>query len=422
MRRGTLLLAAAAGLLVASFAAGEDWPSWRGPTGQGLSSEKGLPLKWGGKDAHNVRWKVPLPGQQPGARPDQNQSSPIVRDGRVFVTMSYWPKGVDRKEFPEHHVACYRARDGRLLWDTQVAHGPWSRASDLRGGYTAPTPAADSERVYVVFGSSVLAALDFKGTLLWRKEIVPYKFDVAVSSSPVLYQDTVLLQCDQVKGFSRLLAFERKSGEQKWMHKRPQDGFSHSTPVLVRIKGKPELLMAAAGAVQGVDPADGTVRWWCSARGDTVSPVYGAGLVYLDSGRGGPGVAVDPNGSGDVTSTHRKWRINHIPEGFSSPVIVDKYLYRLCNPASLRCYRLADGKEIYNLRLPGVSTASSPIVTADDRIYLASAGKSYVLKAGPDHEMLAANDLGDASQASAAVAAGCIFLKGRTHLYCIGSR
>ena len=125
------------------------------------------------------------------AAQDQNQSSPIVSRGRVFITASYWPAGVDRKQFPEHHVVCFRVRDGKQLWDTQIEHGPWSRR-DLRGGYTAPTPASDGERLYVLFGSSVLAALDFDGKPLWRKEITPYKFDVAIGTSPVLYRIRVL--------------------------------------------------------------------------------------------------------------------------------------------------------------------------------------------------------------------------------------
>src|SRR5262249_14433665 len=139
-------------------------------------------------------------------------------------------------------------------------------------------------------------------------------------------------------------------------------------------------------------------------------------------GRGGAAVAVDPTGSGDVTRTHRKWQLKNVPEGFSSPAIVGEYLYRLCNPETLRCWKLANGEEVFKERLPGVSTASSPFTTAEGRLYFASAGKSYVVKAGPKLEVLAVNDLGDGSQASPAVADGCIFLKGRKHLYCIGNK
>ncbi len=409
-------------LLVADRIGAEDWPGWRGPTGQGVSTAKNLPLQWDGKDRLNIRWQVLLPGQRDKAKQDQNQSSPIVSRGRVFLTASYWPAGVETKEFPEHHVVCYRVRDGEQLWDTRIEHGPWSRASDLRGGYTAPTPASDGERVYVFFGSSVLAALDFEGKLLWRKEITPYKFDVAIAASPVLYKDTVLLQCDEVEKSSRLLALDRKTGDVKWEKKRPTVGFCHSTPVLVEIKDRPQLLMAASNALQGVDPANGEVLWSCQAHGDTVSPVYGDGLIYLDSGRGGEAVAVAPTGSGDVSKTLRKWRLKAVPEGFSSPVIVGDRLYRLCNPGTLRCWTMSSGEEVFTERLNSVSTASSPFTTPEGRVYLASAGKSYVLKVGPKPEVLAVNDLGDASQSSPAVADGCIFLKGRRNLYCIGNK
>jgi outer membrane protein assembly factor BamB len=412
-----------AGLLLAvGLGRAEDWPGWRGPTGQGVSKAKDLPIHWGGDKGRNIRWQVALPGVRERAKQDQNQSSPIVSRGHVFITASYWLPGVEQDQFPEHQVVCYRASDGEQLWHTPIKHGPWSRASDLRGGYTAPTPASDGERLYVLFGSSVLAALDFEGRLLWRKEITPYKFDVAIGTSPVLYRDNVLLQCDQVDKSSRLLAFDRKTGELQWEKKRPQVDFSHSTPVLVEVKGRTQLLVAASNALQGVDPRNGEVLWWCAAHGDTVSPVLGDGLVYLDSGRGGPSVAVDPTGRGDVTGTHRKWHLRNVPEGFSSPVIVGGYLYRLCNPETLRCWKLADGEEVFKERLPGVSTASSPFTTPEGRIYFASAGKSYVVKAGAKLEILAVNDLGDGSQASPAVADGCIFLKGRKQLYCIGNR
>jgi outer membrane protein assembly factor BamB len=400
----------------------DDWPGWRGATGMGHTREKGLPLEWGGKGQKTILWKQPLNPGQDKARLDNNQSSPIVCKGRVFVTVSYWPAGVSTKDYPEHHVICFRSKDGKRLWDIRVKPGPWL-LQDLRGGYTAPTPASDGERVYVVFGSSVIAAIDFKGQLAWRKEIVPFKtFDVAIGTSPVIFEGTVLFVCDQVAGSSRLLAYDPKTGKLRWEQKRPTVGFAHSTPVLVRIKEKPQLLVAASNAVQGVDPANGKVLWWCQAAGDTASPVYGGGVVYCDSGRGGPGVTVEPIGSGDITRTRKKWQVSRVPDGFSSPVIVGPHLYRLHNPGVLKCWRLADGKEIYSRRLEGVQTAASPFVTPEGNIYCASAGRSYVIKAGPKPEILATNDLDDGSQASPAVAEGKIYLKGRHFIYCIGKK
>ena len=209
-------LAGLAFLLATTTALAADWPSWRGATGQGICDERDLPLTWGGKDETGVLWKIYLPGVEEKATPDKNQSSPIVVQGRVFVTTSYWPKSVKPAEaIPEHHVTCYSASDGKQLWDVTIPPGPWKN-SDLRGGYTAPTPAADGERVYVVFGSSVIAALDFEGKSIWRKEIKPFDYDVAVGSSPIVYEDTIIYQCDQVNKSARLLAFDRKTGDVKW--------------------------------------------------------------------------------------------------------------------------------------------------------------------------------------------------------------
>src|SRR5262249_26121369 len=158
-------------------------------------------------------------------------------------------------------------------------------------------------------------------------------------------------------------AFDRKTGEKKWEQKRPTANFSHSTPTLVKVKGKPMLLVAASGALQGVDPTDGKLLWWCDGSGDTVSPVYGAGVAYCDSGRGGGsvGVAVDPTGEGNVTKTHRKWKADKVAEGFSSPVVVGEYMYRLHNPGVLRCTKLATGEEVSTTRLAGVATRCSPV-------------------------------------------------------------
>jgi outer membrane protein assembly factor BamB len=412
-------------VLVQAAVAGDNWPAWRGPGGMGHADEKNLPVQWGGKDQINVLWKVPL-FDSDQVRRDQNQSSPVVWGERIFVTVSYWPAGVSQKEFPEHHVSCFQRSDGKKLWDCKVPPGPWL-LSDLRGGYTAPTPACDGRRVYVLFGSAVLAALDMDGNVLWRKEITPHFFDVAIGTSPVLFKDTVLVLCDQLSQHkaSRLLAFDATTGALKWQRLRPGVDWAHSTPVVTRVNDRQQLLVGSAHGLQGLDPADGTILWHVDTperTGDTVSPVHAAGLVYCDSGRGGPAIVVDPTGHGDVTKTHLRWRIPQISAGFSSPVPAGDQLYRLHNPSLISCYKLATGDLVFKARLEGVETAASPIATADGRIYCASSGKSYVLKAGPTLQVLATNDLGDPSQASPAIAAGRIYFKGGRYLFCVGRR
>jgi outer membrane protein assembly factor BamB len=403
--------------------AGEHWPGWRGPTGMGQSDEKNLPLTWDGRTGENVRWKAPLfPSDK--VRRDQNQSSPIVWGERVFVTASYWPEGVSEKEYPEHHVLCFAAPTGQRLWDAKVEPGPW-KLTDLRGGYTAPTPACDGQRVYVVFGSAVVAALDLEGRPVWRQAIEPHSFDVALAASPVVFRDTVLLVCDQVnKKASRLLAFDGATGKVRWQRDRPSADWAHSTPVLADITGKTELLVASANGPEGLDPTNGESIWHYRTGqriGDTVSPVVSGNLLYVDSGRGGPGVAVDPTGQGDVTASHLRWKVPNVPQGFSSPVVVDDHLYRLQGTGVLSCRKWATGDEVANPRLEGADGAVSPVATADGRIYCASAGKSYVLRAGPELEILARNDLGDPGRASPAIGAGRIYLKGSRFLFCIAA-
>lgn len=408
-------------LLPSPISASEHWPGWRGPSGMGSCDDKDLPLKWDAKSGENVLWKAPLlpPGK---VRADQNQSSPVIWGGRVFVTLSYWPEGASEKDYPEHHVLCFDGA-GMKVWDTVVPPGPW-KLTDLRGGYTAPTPACDAERVYVLFGSAVVAALDHKGKILWREEITPHFFDVAIGTSPVLHRDTLFVVCDQLREekSSSLRAYDAKNGKLRWEQKRSGVDWAHSTPILADIKGKTQLLLATANGPQGLDPATGDVLWsftMPSRVGDTVSPTYRDGLLYMDSGRGGPGIAVDATGAGAVSKTHQKWSIKNVPEGFSSPLLVGDYLYRLHSPSVLTCLKWDSGEVVFKERLEGVNPAASPVASADGRLYLASSGKSYVLKAGPKLDVLAVNDLDDASQASPAVAAGKIYLKGRRYLYCI---
>lgn len=425
MRKCSALLALIVSLLtLLPFAGAGDWPAWRGPTGQGYADEKDLPLTWGGKDGEHVLWKVTLPGVEAKGKLDFNQASPIVAKGRVIVSMVYWPADKTTKDMPEHCVACYQAPDGKKLWETSVPPGPWL-LTDLRGGYSAPTPATDGERICVLFGSSVLAALDFDGKIVWRKEVAPHAWDVAIGTSPVIYRDLVYVLADGIKpALSRLIAYDKKTGEVKWEQKRPTANFSHSTPVVHTVNGKTQLVVAASNAIQGLDPADGKVIWTCANPGDVTTPVLGAGLVYCDSARGGPGVAVDPAGAGDVAKTHVKWQTAKIPEGFySSPVVLGDYLYRPHAPGLLRCVKASTGEQVYDERLPaGIANHASPIATADGRLYLASGGKSVVVQAGPGFKVLAINDLGDPCQASPAAANGRLFLKGAKQLYCIGKK
>jgi outer membrane protein assembly factor BamB len=402
-------------LLTTQVALAADWPGWRGPAGTGHTAEKDLPLNWGGKGNDNILWRV--------KHGERSYCSPIVWGDRVFLTTGVKISDADIKNklVPEHYVVCYQAADGKELWRTRIDPGKWF---DGNGIYTAPTPITDGTLVYCWFGSAVMVALDFDGKIVWRREVAgSFSVYPSLSSSLVLYEDTVLLLVDQSKD-SFLLALDRKTGAVKWEQKRPKMQSTNSSPLLMRVQDKTQLVVASGRALQGLDPADGKVLWSCGKDGGYwTSLTCGSGLVYTDSG-GGRGLAVDPSGSGEIDKTHVRWQQSKVPEGLCCPLIVGDCVYRVHKPGMIKCWQLSTGELLFDERLEGVSCLASPIATADGRIYLASASKTYVLKAGPKLEVLATNVIANGGDdgPSAAVANGRLFLKSSSQLICVGSK
>lgn len=426
---GTLFLVGAVGLpLVGSSGRAGDWPCWRGPTGLGFTDEKDLPLTWNGKSAENILWKVPIPGVGKNADfTSPGHSCPIVWRDRVFITTAIWPENLTDKErrqtIAEHHVLCFQAENGKQLWDTVVPAGK-VLVDNIYHGYAVPTPATDGKHVFALFGSGTIAAIDFDGKIAWREELPRLRdVDSGICSSPILHEDTVIIPSLDNNG---LRALEKATGQLKWEQKT-RDRNTMPTPALLRIGDKLQLIHYAGG-IQSLDPASGEPLWFC--RGPQVSyssPAFGGGLLYADAGRGGQtGTAVDPAGMGDVSKTHIKWQIRVNGPAGSSAVIVGDYLYRICSPDLIRCWKVDTGDLVYEERTPKITPSASPIVCPDGRIYFASSGKSYVIKEGPKFELLATNDLesagGGHDYATPAVSGGRIYIKGRLNLWCIGRK
>ena len=394
-----------AGLLLcfASFALAGDWPQFRGTGGLAKTDERALPLHWNAKTGEGILWKAALP------KSDNAWSSPVVAGGRVYVTCS-------QNEPLAHHVLCFDAKSGQLLWDTAVQPGPWL-LKDLRGGYGAPTPCTDGKHVFAVFGSAVIAALDADGKIAWRRDLEKFAFDVALGASPVPYGDTVILDCDQTGKTSSIIAFEKATGDIRWEAKRPETGFTHCTPVIASVGGKPQMFVPASGTLQGLDPTNGAVLWSCPAPGDSASVAWDGAVVYSDSGRGGKGVCAEP-GSGKIEP---RWTYAQIPEGLASPIIAGGLVWRTHSPEILKAIRISDGTLAFSERLAGISTYASPFTTADGLVYFASAGKTYILKVGDKLDIVATNDLGEDNRASAAVSGGRLFIRGNKTLFCLSN-
>ncbi len=415
MRRILMSGAALVFAIMCHQALAENWPAWRGPLGIGMSGEKDLPLKWDAKSGVGVVWKVSLKGTT-------GHSSPIVWGDRVFLTTAAEQTRAqeESKEVPPHFLNCYQAADGNLLWQTKIEPGKQSAGYAI---YAVPTPATDGKAVYAWFGSAVIAAVDFEGKVLWRQEREgPFKLNPGIASSPILYQDTVVLLCDQGGGLGWLQALDKKTGDLKWEQKRKKTAYSNTTPVVIDVNGKSQMLVAASESLQGLDPATGEPIWWCKARGFGASPAYGAGVVFCDAGNGEAGVAVDPTGTGDVTATHVKWKLPKVVSQYGSPVIVGDWVYR-ASKNTITCWDVKNGEQLFSENAEGVAYLSSPVGTADGRVYFAGGDKSYVIKAGPKLEVLGVNDLKSGSiGASAAVSEGRIFVRGKDALFCLGKK
>ena len=404
-------------LLWGSAAHAGDWPGWRGPTGIGLTDEKALPLTWDGKTGENIIWKAKLTGTT-------GHSSPIVWGDRVFVTTSnrQTREEENRKDIPEHHLVCFQASDGKQLWRTEIPHGQEFAGYSI---FASPTPCTDGRAVYVWFGSAVVAAVDFEGHLLWHHERTgPFHLNPGITSSPVLYNDTLILISDQGRDSGFLQGLDTRTGDIKWEQKRKQVNACNATPVLLPVAGKTQLLVAASNKLQGLDPDNGEPIWWCKGWGFGSSPVYGSGLVYADRGGNEPAQAVDPTGMGDVTATHVKWKNEKVAGDYSSPVISGDFIYRVKGEGVVQCFRLSTGELLFTERLQGVSKLASPIATADNRVYFASTGASHVIETGPELKILGSSEKLAGSNgndgASPAVANGRIYMRNFDWLYCIG--
>ena len=275
--------------------------------------------------------------------------------------------------------------------------------ADGEGGQQHRHPHAGDRRrsVYAWFGDDkigVLAALDFDGKVLWRFERLG-PFSLSSLCSPVLYKDMVMQLCDQGGGKGFLVALDKKTGEVRWEQKRKKESHNNCTPALIPVAGKPQLVINASDALQGLDPDGGDLLWWVTGRvgfGDSVA--FADGLVFAQNGAGdAPAVCADPGGRGDVTKTNVKWELPKAPGAYGSPVVTGDYLLRAYKPGFVSCRDMKTGDEVYSERLDGVTFLSSPVVTADGLVYFAGGGKGYVIKPGPKLEVVGQGqlDLGD---------------------------
>jgi outer membrane protein assembly factor BamB len=394
----------------------DNWPRWRGPRGDGETSEKALPLKWGPKQ--NVRWKIPLP--------EDGNSSPIVWGNRIFLTQQLDKKGHSRA------LMCFDRADGKLLWKKETPY-EGNEPTHNTNPYCSATPVTDGERVIASMGSAGMVCYDFTGKELWRYDLGKLYHIWGNASSPVLYGDLAILWCGPGER-QFLLAVDKKTGAKVWEHTEPGGSAgtgknagswvgSWSTPTIARIGAHDELILNVPHKVKGFDPKTGQELWHCDGLGPLVytTPVVSPdGIVVAMSGFYGPALAVRAGGKGDVTRTHRLWvHTKRNPQRIGSAVIVGKHAYMMSEPGSAHCFEIETGKDLWDSKRLADTTWGS-MVLSGDRIYLVTnSGEGFVLKAAPKLEVLERNKLGERVLASVAVSDGELFIRSYRHLWCI---
>jgi outer membrane protein assembly factor BamB len=392
----------------------DEWPEFRGPTGQGLATASGLPLTW--DQSSHVTWRRPIAGK--------GWSSPVVYQGQIYLTTSV-PQSGDELGEQTLRTICLDARTGEPCWDVQVFLQPANEQSKIhiKNSFASPTPLIDGRRVYVHFGPNGTAALDLNGQLIWKTQEIQYDARHGGGGSPILSGRSLIFNCDGVER-PFVVALDRDSGHEIWRTYRPEvepERFSFATPLEIDVQGQRQVVSPGSSVVCSYTPDTGREIWrvrYPKKWSIIPRPVFAHGLVYVCTGYEGPAeiLAIRPDGAGDVTDTHVVWRTKENVPHTPSPLIVGDKLFLLSDEGIASCRDAQTGKLHWRKRLSG-NYSASPIY-ADGRVFFPSEdGECVVIAADVEFEELARNDLGEQTLASYAVGDGALFIRTAEHLY-----
>jgi len=426
--------------------AGQNWPSFRGEAAAGVAEGFPLPSAWSVPASKNIRWKTPVPGL--------GHSSPVLWGGRLFVTTAVSGVGdpelkvglygdigsVNDSSVHRWVVYALDAASGKVIWEKTVRTGVPAVKRHPKSTHANATLATDGRHLVAFFGSEGLYCFDLDGRLLWQKDLgvldsaffmVPdaqWEF----ASSPVIYQDKVLVQCDVLKG-SFLAAFSVRDGREIWRTAR-QDVPTWGTPTVHVAGGRAQMIVNGYKQAGAYDVETGREIWRLQGGGDipVPTPVVGHGLVFLTSAHGpvAPVYAVRLEATGDVSlkpgessNASVAWSYSRDGAYMSTPLVYGDHLYNIRWNGVLHCYDARTGERLYQTRLGGgTSGFSASPVAGDGKIFFASEdGDIYVVKAGRAFELLATNAMGDICMASPALANGTIYFRTRSQVVAVAA-
>jgi outer membrane protein assembly factor BamB len=397
--------AALALVLPLLVAEAEDWPQFRGPAGDGRSSEANLPVTW--SERENIRWKVPIPGR--------GWSSPVIAGGDVWLTVA-----TDGNR--SLRLLSLDAGTGRIRTNVEVFRLAAPVAGHEKNSAASPTPIIEGDRVYVHFGSYGTACVRRDGAILWRSQELKFAQVHGPGGSPAMYENLLIVNCD---GHDRqfVAALDTNTGKVVWQQPRPS-AMAYATPLVIRTPNGAQVVSPGAHRAVSYNPKTGEVLWFVTY-GDGFSnvprPVFAHGLVYVTTGFYTPKLlAVRTEGKGNVSSTHVAWQYERGVPLTSSPVIAGQYLYMVSDNGIATCLNALTGQELWRQRLSG-SYSASPVF-ADGKIwFLSEDGETHVVLAGKEFRRVAVNTLEGRFLASMAVSSGALFLRSDTHLYRISA-
>ncbi|TWT55847.1 outer membrane biogenesis protein BamB [Thalassoglobus neptunius] len=415
--------------VVPCIARAENWPMWRGPSGDGISREAELPVTWNDspESSENILWKTPIPGR--------GYSSPIVWEYHLFLTTCL-------EESQERALLSVDKKSGEILWQKTVLTSPLESRHKFNS-YASATPATDGENVFVAFlkitgetvearnvgkprevtaGSVIVVAYDFQGEKVWETSVGEFASVHGFCSCPVIYKETVIINGDH-DGESYLAALDRASGEIRWKIPRPNQTRSYVTPIVREFGGREQLIMSGSHCVTSYDPATGEELW----RVDGPTEQFVASMVaddrYVFLSAGFPTyhvMAVDPLGTGDVTDSHVLWHETSAKCYVPSPIRVEDYLFVADDHGIANCFDAASGERLWRGRF-GRHFSTSLTATDEYVYFLDDDGKTTVVRPADELVVVAENELNEECRASPALSDGRIYIRGLNHLFCIGN-
>jgi outer membrane protein assembly factor BamB len=407
--------------LIASFVIvrADNWPQWRGPSLNGISNEKNLPVKWTVEE--NVAWKVPMPGY--------SGSTPIIWRDRIFLNVA---------DGDNLFLWCLNKSNGEVLWKKPLGSG---NVKMRKQNMSSPSPVTDGRSVYVMTGTGILKGFDFNGKELWtrdiQKEYGQFGLQWGYASSPLLHEDSLYVQVlhgMKTDDASYVMRIDKKTGKTLWKVDRPTNAIrespdSYTTPALLRYGKATEIVITGGDCVTGHDPATGKELWRANGLNPdnnpsyriVASPIIFDNIIYAPT-RIKPLLALKAGGRGDITSSHVLWSTGNGPD-VPTPVTDGKYFYVVNDRGIMFCLDAKTGAEVYVQQRIKPGTYSASPVLADGKIYITNEdGLTTVVAAGPKFEVLAENPLNDYVLSSPAISDGQIFIRTSGHLYAIGKK